>query len=148
MSKEKKDTYNKNQEHHYLGKRRWPVTVGAVRLDRSTSKNYQGPYLSSQPTRSFIIPMTIGLEKIQVDDLLDSGASTSFLDRTFAKRHNIMLQKKSNQVQAEVIDGRPIVVSHETMPIEIIMKDHTSRIMFNIIDSPLHSVIFGISWIE
>ena len=89
--------------------------------------------------------MTIGLEKIQVDGLLDLGASTCFLDRTFAKFHNIMLQKKSNQVQAEVIDGRSIVVSHETIPIEIIMKYHTSRIIFNIINSPSHSVILGIS---
>ena len=145
MSKEKKDIYNKNQEHHNPGKLKWPIIVGAVQLDRSTSKNYQGPYLSSQPTRSFIIPMTIGLEKIQVDGLLDSGASACFLDRTFAKRHNIMLQKKSNQVQTEVIDGQSIVVSHETIPIEIIMKDHISRIMFNIIDSFFYFVIFGIS---
>ena len=28
------------------------------------------------------------------------------------------------------------------------MKDHTSRIMFNIIDSTSHSVILGISWLE
>lgn len=119
-----------------------------MRLDLSTPPKHQGPYLSSQPSRSFTIPISVGRENIKTISLLDSGASACFMDMAFAKLHKITLQQKPNRVQAEVIDGRPIVVAYETIPLDVAMEGHSSRIMFNIINSPSHPVVFGISWLE
>jgi hypothetical protein len=95
-----------------------------------------------------MIPISVGRENIKTISLLDSGASACFMDMTFAKLHKITLQQKLNHVQAEVIDGRPIVVAYETVPVDVAMEGHNSRIMFNIIDSPSHPIVFGISWLE
>ena len=119
-----------------------------MRLDLSTPPKHQGPYLSSQPSRSFTIHISVGRENIRTISLLDSGASACFMDMAFAKLHKIPLQQKPNPVQAEVIDGRPIVVAYETIPLDVAMEGHSSRIMFNIINSPSHPVVFGISWLE
>ena len=70
------------------------------------------------------------------------------MDMTFAKLHKITLRQKSNHVQAEVIDGRPIVVAYETVPVNVAMEGHNSTIMFNIINSPSHPIVLGISWLE
>ena len=119
-----------------------------MRLDLSPSLKHQGPYISSEPARSFTIPISVGRENIKTISLLDSGASACFMDMAFAKLHKITLQQKPNRVQAEVIDGRPIVVAYETEPVDVAIEGHNSRIMFNIINSPSHPIVFGISWLE
>ena len=119
-----------------------------MRLDLSPSPKHQGPYLSSQSTRSFTIPISVGHENIKTISLLNSGASACFMDMACAKLHKIMLQQKSNRVQAEVIDGRPIVVAYETVPVDVALERHDSRIMFNVINNPSHPIVFGISWLE
>jgi hypothetical protein len=71
--------------------------------------------------------------------LLDSGASTCFLDEEFTKRHKIRLVQKSKPIYVEVIDGRPLLYSsviHESKPIEVTFKDHSSYVVFNIIRTP------------
>jgi hypothetical protein len=53
----------------------------------------------------------------QVSALVDSGATSSFIDQTFVAQHNIPVVKKSTLVPVEVIDGRTIssgAITHET----------------------------------
>ena len=99
----------------------------------------------------FIIPLTLGPQKLKILALLDSGASTCFLDEEFAKRHKIHLVQKSEPVHVEVIDGRPLLsgsVIHEPEPIEVAFKDHSSYVVFNIIRTPSSPIILGFSWLE
>ena len=109
-----------------------------------------GSYFSAQPTRCFTISLSLGPKKQKTLVLLDSGASTCFLDEKFAKQHKIRLVQKSKPIHVEVIDGRPLLsgsVTHESEPIEVTFNDHSSYVVFNVIRTQSNPVIFGLSWL-
>jgi hypothetical protein len=86
-----------------------------------------------------------------VSALVDSGATSSFIDQTFVAQHNIPMVKKSTLVPIEVIDGRTIAsgaITHETTPLELCIDKHTEKIVFNIISTPHHPIILGLPWLE
>ncbi len=87
----------------------------------------------------------------QVSALVDSDATSSFIDQTFIVQHNIPVIKKSTPVPIEVIDGRTIassVITHETTPLELCIGKHTEKIVLNIISTPHHPIILGLPWLE
>jgi hypothetical protein len=64
----------------------------------------------------------------QVSALVDSGATSSFIDQTFVAQHNIPMVKKSTHVSVEVIDGITIAsgaITHETTLLELYIGKHT-----------------------
>lgn len=151
MSQEAESAHCEDQRRDYAGKRGCPATIGTVRLDNSISQQKSGSTLSAQPASCFTIPLSFGPQKTKVLALLDSGASACFVDEEFAKRHKIPLALKSKPVHVEVIDGRPLLsgsVTHESEPIEVTFKDHSSYVVFNIIRTPSNPVILGLSWLE
>jgi len=87
----------------------------------------------------------------QVSALVDSGATSSFINQTFVAQHNIHVVKKSTHVPVEVIDGRTITsgaITHETTPLELRIGKHMENIVLNIILTPHHLVILGMPWLE
>jgi hypothetical protein len=87
----------------------------------------------------------------QVSTLVDSGATSSFIDQTFLAQHNIPVVKKSTPIPVEVIDGRTIAsgaITHETTPLELCISKHTEKIVLNIISTPHHPIILGLPWLE
>ncbi len=83
----------------------------------------------------------------QVSALVDSGATSSFIDQTFVTQHNIHVVKKSTLVLMEVIDGKTITssaITHETTPLELRIGKHAEKIVLNIISTPHHPVILGL----
>ncbi len=111
------------------------------------------PILSSKPSRCFNIPLKIYFHphSIKVKALLDSEASTCFIDKNLVKRHNLLIVLKKYPVTVEVINGRPLIsgdVTHETKPLDIILEGHRSTIVFNIISSPFNPLVLGLSWLE
>jgi hypothetical protein len=62
-----------------------------------------------------------------VSALVDSDATSSFIDQTFVAQHNIHVVKKSTHVPVEVIDGITIAsggITHETTPLELCIEAH------------------------
>jgi hypothetical protein len=87
----------------------------------------------------------------QVLALVDSGATSFFIDQTFVAQHNIPVVKKLTPVPVEVIDGRTIAssaITHETTPLELCIGKHTEKIVLNIISTPHHLIILGLPWLE
>jgi hypothetical protein len=87
----------------------------------------------------------------QVSALVDSNATSSFIDQTFVAQHNIHVVKKSTPILVEVIDGRTIAsgaITHETIPLELCIDKHTKKIVLNIISTPHHPIILGLPWLE
>jgi hypothetical protein len=87
----------------------------------------------------------------QVSTLVDSGATSSFIDQTFVAQHNIHVVKKSTSVPVEVIDGITIAsgaITHETTLLELCINKHTEKIVLNIISTPHHPIILGLPWLE
>ncbi len=82
----------------------------------------------------------------QMSALVNSGATSSFIDQTFVAQHNIPVVKKSTPIPVEVIDGKTIAsgaITHETTPLELCIGKHTKKIVLNIISTPLHPIILG-----
>ncbi len=87
----------------------------------------------------------------QVSALVDSSATSSFIDQTFVAQHNIPVVKKSPPVLVKVIDGRTIAsgaITYETTPLELCIGKHTEKIVLNIISTPHHPIILGQPWLE
>ncbi len=87
----------------------------------------------------------------QVSALVDSGATSSFINQTFVAQHNIPVVKKSTVVPIEVIDGRTIAfgaITHKTTPLELCIGKHMEKIVLNIISTPHHPIILGMPWLE
>jgi hypothetical protein len=87
----------------------------------------------------------------QVLPLVDSDATSSFINQTFVTQHNIPEVKKSTPVPVEVIDGKTIAsgaITHEITPLELCIGKHAEKIVLNIISTPHHPIIFGLPWLE
>ncbi len=106
-----------------VGKQEHLVTVGAVRLDLTQHHLCKGSCSAIGPSPSFTqyVDIIRNPEDIpQVSALVDSSATSSFIDQTFVAQHNIHVVKKSTPVPVEVIDGRTIAsgaITHETTPL-------------------------------
>ncbi len=133
-----------------IGKQEHPVTVGAVRLYLTQHHLCKGSCSVVGPSPSFTQHVDIirNPEEIpQVSALVDSGATSSFIDQTFVTQQNIPVVKKSTPVLVEVIDGRTITsgaVTHKTTPLELCIGKHAEKIVLNIISTPHHPVILGL----
>jgi len=111
------------------------------------------PILSSKPFRCSNIPLKIEFHphSIKVKALLDSRATTCFIDKNLVKHHNLPIVPEKYPVTVKVIDGRPLIsrdVTHETKPLDIILEGHRSTIVYNIISSPSNPLVLGFFWLE
>ena len=62
--------------------------------------------------------------------------------------HSINKVVKTKPIPVEFIDGRPLLsgaIIEETIPIELIMEYYREMIAFDLISSPNHPVILGLS---
>jgi len=137
-----------------IRKQEHPVTVGAVRLDLTQHHLCKSSYpvvgLSPSFTQHVDI-IRIPEEIPQVSALVDSDATSSFINQTFVAQHNIHVVKKSTLVLVEVIDGRTIAsgaITHEITPLELRIGKHAKKIVLNIISTFHHPVILGLLWLE
>jgi len=137
-----------------IGKQEHPITVGAVQLDLTRHHLCKSSCSAVGPSPSFTQHMDIIriLEEIpQVSALVDSGATSSFINQTFVAQHNIHVVKKSTHVSVEVIDGRTITsgaITHKTTPLELRISKHMENIVLNIISTLHHLVILGLPWLK
>lgn len=62
-----------------------------------------------------------------------------------------MLVKKIKPVHVEVIDGCLLSscdIIYEIVPLDVVIKDHNSVVIFNVLRSPLNRDILGLSWLK
>jgi len=137
-----------------IGKQKHLVIVRPVRLDLTRHHLCKGSCLAVGPNPSFtqhVDIIRIPEEIPQVSALVDSGATSSFIDQTFVAQHNIPVVKKATPVLVEVIDGRTIAfgaITHETTPLELCISKHAKKFIFNIISTLHHPVILGLPWLK
>ncbi|WP_142936404.1 retropepsin-like aspartic protease, partial [Bacillus sp. SRB_8] len=59
-------------------------------------------------------------QSTQLHCLIDSGASSAFIDATFAERNSIPLVRLPRPLSVEVIDGRRLSsITHRTLPLRL-----------------------------
>jgi hypothetical protein len=121
-----------------------------VRLEKVTQSFFKGPILTSEASSYFTILVIIKMDSntIKVRALLDSGASTCFINKDFIDYHKLPLVTKKYPILVEVINGRPLVsgdVTYKTTLLDIVLERHHNIIAFNVIKSPSNLVILGLS---
>ena len=122
-----------------------------MQLESNGKTTKSGPILFANPTSCFIIPIWLGPNKLATEALIDSEASTCFIDKSFAKQKKITLVQKFKVVPVKVIDGRPLSsrnIIEEATPLATSTENHTTHISYNIIHSPSIPIILGLSWLE
>ena len=133
------------------GKLIGPATVGGLSLDQNFITN---KLISSPPVaRIFTITSRIWLKgwwKTVPSTLIDSGASSCFIDRQLVYINKIPTRKKDFPIAVEVIDGRKLEsgsISDENLPIRFKIGEHEEELTFNVIKSPKYPLILGMPWL-
>jgi hypothetical protein len=131
-----------------IGKWGCLATVGTMKQDAIKSKE-KGLFVSSDPTPCFTFHVHIKMLdcKFFNEALLDIGASPCFMDKDFAMKHSLELIGKAHLAPVELIDGWPLAsenVIEETQPLEVMLEDQESHVVFNIIQCPANLVVFGL----
>ncbi|KAH7281930.1 hypothetical protein KP509_35G004000 [Ceratopteris richardii] len=121
-----------------------------IDLDHDIRK---GLIIPATPIETCLAPIKLIMPKktLSLTALVDSGASSCFIDEGLVKRHGIPVLQKNKPVVAKVVDGRPLAsgnITMETTALRVHLGDHESHICFNVISSPVHLVIIGIPWLK
>ena len=99
--------------------------------------------------------MRIGIEKIDthkgvtVKALLDSGATGMFMDRRFAEKNRLKMEKLERPLKVTNMDGSNNNRGNITHEVEcnIYYKGHQKRMRFNVYSLRRTEVILGILWL-
>jgi hypothetical protein len=123
-----------------------------MRLDATKSKE-KGLFVISNPTPYFTFLVHIKTLDCEFSSkvLLTTGASTCIMDKDFALKHSLELVGKAHPTPMEVIDGRPFAsgnMMEETQPLEVMLGDQVSHVVFYIIQCPTNLVVLGLLWFE
>jgi hypothetical protein len=68
--------------------------------------------------------------------LIDSGASSNFVDAKFAEIHKLPLMAKQTPITVQTIDGSQLTsgrITIETIPLQVTHCDHLETLQFNVI---------------
>ncbi|KAH7280290.1 hypothetical protein KP509_37G060100 [Ceratopteris richardii] len=127
-----------------------------LKKNMATLKDYERFFENSPPhleIKSLIIPTTpieICLALVlPLIALLDSRASSCFIDEGLVKKHRIPILQKNKIVVAQVVDGQTLAsrdITMESTPFRVHPNGHDSHICFNVISSPVNLVIIGMPW--
>ena len=94
--------------------------------------------------------LSFGSTSIHSHALLDSGASTCFIDISFARTHHIPTVPTSQPISIEAIDGWVLssgAVTKATIPLVLQVGPHHEVLTFYLISTPHHSIVLGLSWL-
>ena len=108
---------------------------------------------SQSSTNDFSFEVTLCFQSISIQSLalLDSGATTCFMDETFVRKHNFPVVRLSKPIPVEAIDGRMLssgAITEATVPLILQLGTHKEALSFYLITSPRHPIILGLSWLK
>ncbi|XP_051052355.1 retrotransposon-like protein 1 [Phodopus roborovskii] len=88
---------------------------------------------------------------VAVQALLDSGAEGNYMDEKFAQEHYVELYERPYPQAIQAADGS--LIGNEptwlyTEPLMCVQQNHYEYIEFDIVPSPLFSVVLGIKWLR
>lgn len=98
-------------------------------------------------------PMTllaILQHEIKASIMIDSGASTSFVDESFIKKHNLVPRKKAHPETVHVADGRQSSsgkITHE-IDLSLAINSHIETLTLQATRIARYDVILGKSWLS
>lgn len=100
-----------------------------------------------------VIPITIiqdDNEKISTHALVDSGATSNFIDSDFINKNELILEQKDTPTPLYVIDGRPVIsgaVTH-TCAITCNLGNTSTRLVLDVTRLGPSPVVLGMPWLR
>ncbi|XP_077336648.1 protein orai-2 isoform X1 [Lithobates pipiens] len=142
------------QAGHFL--KSCPTRPGNARILRSCHGQTLGGVVSSpvmQKDKPLVLVTLSWCESsIEIQALMDSGATGLFIDAAFVSQHSIPLQLRDTPLAIEALDGRPLQpahVTHETVPLSMAVGAlHLEIIQFQVISSPRFPLVIGYPWLQ
>lgn len=87
--------------------------------------------------------------------MIDSGATSNFVDLAFVKAHGLPLEEKKTPRELIVVDGRPIssgAVTHHTLPLRASVLEsyplHSETLSLDVTSLGSYPIILGIPWLK
>ena len=135
------------------GKQECLVAVGAVQSDNLGHQSCRGSNRPASSSTSFTLPVDLqfGSITLQTMALLDSWAKFCFMDILFTRTQGIPVVRNTIPIPVEVIDGPSLsssAIKEATIPLILRVGCHQEEAIFNLIASPRHPIILGLSWLE
>ncbi|KAI1003433.1 hypothetical protein K3495_g4771 [Podosphaera aphanis] len=89
-------------------------------------------------------------QNIPAHTMIDSGASTSFIDELFIKRNRLRARKKLSPETVRVVDRRQSSSGHITLEIDLQLQlgSHSERLTFQVTRIARYHIILGKSWLS
>uniref|UniRef100_A0A8C5MC00 Gypsy retrotransposon integrase-like protein 1 n=1 Tax=Leptobrachium leishanense TaxID=445787 RepID=A0A8C5MC00_9ANUR len=111
---------------------------------------------NNTPPVSPLLTMPVVLQwtnhRIPIKAMIDSGASSCFIDVDFAAKFSIPVQNKRLPINIHLIDGSSLKtgpVFRETIPLQVhIGSKHVESLSFDILPSPMFPLVLGIPWLR
>ena len=122
-----------------------------MRPDLTLNVNRTDLHLSTVPIftiTSVLYPQNKGI--LIKETLVDSGASSCFIDEDLVTKFKISTLKRNFPVSVEMIDGQEIssgFVERITTTLRLEINDHSEEISFNVIKSPKYPIVLGMTWL-
>ena len=95
--------------------------------------------------------LSVNGQTIATHALIDSGATEiAFIDKDFARHHQLTLIPLQNPRSLEVIDGRPISsgdITHTTT-ITLSINEHQEQLPMLVTKFGHYLIVLGISWLD
>ncbi|OMH78676.1 Retrotransposon-derived protein PEG10, partial [Zancudomyces culisetae] len=109
--------------------------------------------MTSTTNEHLVIPVTLFIanKSLKLNAMIDSGATSCFIDSEFANKVNIPLLMKEVPIPLLVIDGRSISsgsITHNTIPLQLQTYHHHETISFDVTKLGKYSLIIGINWLK
>ena len=103
------------------------------------------------PKDHLAIPCVLSFANTQISSeiLLDTGATSNFIDQNYCIQNEIPLVTKESPSKIETIDGRPLasgLVIQETLPILVSIGSHIEKVTFDVISLKHYPIILGMPW--
>ena len=105
------------------------------------------------PSGGFTLQVSLCFEStsIQSHALLDSGASTCFINISFVRAHNIPTVRTTQPISVEAIDRWVLslgAITEATILLVLQIGPHQEVLSFYLIATPRHLIVLGLSWLE
>ena len=138
----------------YCGEAGHYVRSCAAKHHKSLPVSPSSCVASVTSTSHLAFPVSLQLPEgpVQVTAIIDSGACSCFIDRSFAGQQGIPLQTKTQDLTIFLADGSHIKsgpVTQETLPLPMVSPSgHKELIRLDVIASPLFPIILGLPWLQ
>ncbi|SCZ91750.1 BZ3500_MvSof-1268-A1-R1_Chr5-1g07649 [Microbotryum saponariae] len=107
--------------------------------------------LDTQPFDHLVLPLDFCLESpVSGSALIDSGATSLFIDDSFVSRHGLVRRPHSTPIPLFVIDGRPIASGHVThfVRLTITLGGHSQVIQADVTQLGTYPLVLGTPWLR